>query len=56
MDVYSRRLFYNIIASFGIADIHLPKYQNVGEVANGPEEISHIKEEPFLYPIWRKSY
>lgn len=43
-DVYPGHSFYIPIANFGIADVLLPNYQNVGEVASAPEGISYIKD------------
>lgn len=38
-------LFYLTVASFGEADVNLPKRQKVGEVASAAQELLHIKDE-----------
>lgn len=35
------------IANFSKVDVHLLKYQKVGEVANAPVKIVHIRDEPY---------
>lgn len=42
--------FYITIASAGKVAVHLPKQKKVGEVADAPVEIVHIKSERFTYP------
>lgn len=50
MDVYRRHPFYIKVASFGKVDVHLPKYQKVGEIADTPVEAAQIREELFRTP------
>lgn len=45
MDDYRDRPFYVIIANLGVANVQLPKYQKVSEVAIVPKKIVCIKEE-----------
>lgn len=49
MDVYPGDTSYVTLSSFGKADVHLPKYQQVLEVVDGPVGIVHIEDERFLY-------
>lgn len=49
MDVYTGLSSYMAIANVGKFDVHLPKYQNVGEVADAPVKIDHITDELFSY-------
>lgn len=49
MDVYQGSLFYITIVSFSKVDVHLPKHQMGGEVANVPVEMVYIKDERYSY-------
>lgn len=49
MGVYRHRPFYIIVTNIVIVDLHLPKHQKTGEVANVPRKVFHIKDEHFSY-------
>lgn len=47
MDEYPRRPSYDTIASFGKADVHLPRPRNGGEVPNAPVDIVHVNSKHY---------
>lgn len=55
IDVYTGQAFYITIANFAMADVHLPKHQKVGEVADTCKEIVYTTDEYFSYPSGAKA-
>lgn len=49
VDVYTGRDFHITIADFGETDVHLPKHEKVGEVADVSVEVDHVNDERFSY-------
>lgn len=48
-EVLEGRPFYITVTNFDKADIHLSKHYTLGEFADAPAEIIHIKDERFFY-------
>lgn len=49
MDVYPGRPFPVAVVNFSKLDLHLLKHRKAGKVANGPDEIVHIKDDRYSY-------
>lgn len=50
MDAYPSRSFHVTIAKFYNDEVHLPSHQEIGEVANAPDEIVHVEDKRLSYP------